>query len=440
MTKYHSYILSLLVAAAAFTSCSPEEVDYYDKNHNGIYFNYEDEKDLSRTINFADSVLTNPDEIEQTVNLNLLGYVSDVDRRFVIKTREVEGYPLATATVEDNVLPAGAHAMKAKFKVAKPEEMDQTYAVELYFDPDDSGSDLGEGAEGFGSYIVYVTESYTEPRQWSYPAGSYLGEFTSEKYKFMVQLTGKTNFYNYQNWQNSYASQAVDEIRAYNKEHPDEPSTIVLPFYYDENAPIEYSKPDYWNEDYDTYIGEYNTKTFVALANNLGATTANENEVFPKDKETLAAIKHKSDILTLMKAFNNYWQSPSEFKSDYDVVAMSPTVDYDVIQPGCWKEYDDYGDKCLTYEYVKKYYGDYSDEKYKFMIKTWAAYTTNTEDLVFVQLFPIYSGWKEDWSGMEAKWDEGLGGEAAMKECARVIKAEYDKNPSAYNFTFPTVE
>lgn len=176
------------------------------------------------------------------------------------------------------------------------------------------------------------------------------------------------------------------------------------------------------------------------MANNLGATTANENEVFPKDKETLAAIKHKSDILTLMKAFNNYWQSPSEFKSDYDVVAMSPTVDYDVIQPGCWKEYDDYGDKCLTYEYVKKYYGDYSDEKYKFMIKTWAAYTTNTEDLVFVQLFPIYSGWKEDWSGMEAKWDEGLGGEAAMKKCARVIKAEYDKNPIAYNFTFPTVE
>ena len=43
-------------------------------------------------------------------------------------------------------------------------------------------------------------------------------------------------------------------------------------------------------------------------------------------------------------------------------------------------------------------------------------------------------------SDMEAKWDEGLGGEAAMKECARVIKAEYDKNPSAYNFTFPTVE
>lgn len=39
-----------------------------------------------------------------------------------------------------------------------------------------------------------------------------------------------------------------------------------------------------------------------------------------------------------------------------------------------------------------------------------------------------------------SKWDEGLGGEAAMKKCARVIKAEYDKNPSAYNFTFPTVE
>lgn len=440
MTKYISFTFGLFAAVAALVSCSQEEVDYYDKNYNGIYFNYEDAEDLETTVNFADYVLDNPTEVEQTVNLNLLGYVAETDRRFVIKTREVEGYPLADVTIEDNVLPAGAHDLKCKYKVGKPAELDKTYAVELYFDPTDANSDLGEGAEGFDKFIVYVTETYKEPSSWSYPAGDYLGEFTSEKYKFMVQITGLTDFYTYAKWENSFASQAVDSIRAYNKAHPDSPTTIVLPFYYDEWNPIEYSKPDYWNEDYDTYIGEYTTETFVSLANNLGANTANENEVFPKDKSVLAEIKAKSDVLSMMKNFNSYWDAPSNFKYDYDVEPMSADVDYDVIQPSCWKEYDDYGSYNDAYPYIVKYWGDYSDAKYKFMIKTWAAHTTNTEDPVFIQLFPVYLGWKEDWSGMEAKWDEALGGEAGMKKRYSVIKAEYDKNPAAYDFTFPTVE
>jgi len=438
MTKYYSYILGLLSAVSAFTSCSQEEVDYYDKSYNGIYFNYNDEEELNTTVNFADYVAEELNEVEQTVDLNLLGYVSDADRRFVLKTREVDGYPLATVTVEDNILPAGEHELKCKYKVSKPAELDKTYAVELYFDPIDTYSDLGEGAEGFDKYIVYVTESYSEPSSWSYPAGNYLGEFTSEKYKFMVKLTGLTDFYTYSNWKNSYASQAVDQIRAYNKEHPDAPSTIELPFYYDEWDPIEYSKPDYWSEDYDLYLGEYTTETFVSLANSFGATTANESSVFPKDASVLASIKQKSDALNMMKNFNNYysWQMPpSEFKYYFATIQLSADIDYDVVQPTCWNEYNEWGDYVLTYSTVAKYYGEYSEDKYKFMIKTWAAYTTNTDEPILAQLFPVYISWGE--SGNIVVFDENLGGEAAMKECYSVIKAEYDKNPSAYSFTFP---
>lgn len=439
MTKYYSYILGLLSAVSAFTSCSQEEVDYYDKNYNGIYFNYESEEDLNSTVNFADYVLDDPSEIEQTLKLNLLGYISDTDRRFVLKTREAEGYPLANVTIIDNILPAGEYELDAKYKVGKPEKMDVVYAAEIYLDPTDANSDLGEGNEGFDKYIVYVKETYSEPNGWNYPAGSYLGVFSAEKYKLLVKISGKTDFYTYANWQNTYASEAVDQVRAYNKEHPDAPSAIDLPFYYDKWDPIEYSKPDYWNEDYTTYVGKYSTSSFVSLANSLGATTANESSVFPNDEDGLKEL-NKAAMLSMMQSFNDYSNAPSEFKQEYPTIKMFDDMDYDVIQPSCWKETDEWGDTNYAYSYVTKYYGEYSDEKYKFMIKTWAAYTDNTEDFVFVQLFPVYSGWKEDWSGMEAKWDEDLGGETAIKECLRVIKAEYDKNPNAYSFTFPDVE
>jgi len=434
MTKHISNIAALSVAALTLTACSQDEVDFYDKGSNGIYFNYDDEENLSNTVNFADYVLTDPSEVEQTLKLQLLGYVADNDRHFVLKTREVEGYPLANITVDTNTLPAGAHDLDVAYKVGKPEEMGVTYAVEIYLDPTDAASELGEGVEGFDKYTVYVKEEYSEPADWVYPAGEYLGDFTAEKYKFMVKVTGMTDFYTNSKWDwgGSYVTAAVDSIREYNKANPDNKLMLGIPF----SSDISYEKPAYWTETHDYYLGEYSSSVFAAIANAVGATTDNEEELLSGDENRMKELNN-SAISYMMEKFNQfyYWQmAPSSFKGSYSTLPMFGDVDYDVVQPECWQSYNE------TYDLVAKYYGEYSDEKYKFMLKTWLAYTDNTEDYAFVQLFPVYYGWDSSYSNQGTFFDDSLGGEYGIKECYQVIKAEYDKNSSAYSFTFPEVE
>lgn len=434
MTKHISYTAALLAVVFTLTACSQDEVDFYDKNSNGIYFNYDDEKDLSTTVNFADYVQTDPTEVEQTLKLQLLGYVADTDRHFVLKTREVDGYPLANISISANTLPAGAHELDVTYSVGKPEEMGVTYAVEIYLDPTDGDSELGEGVEGFDKYTVYVTEQYNEPTDWVYPAGEYLGSFTAEKYKFMVKITGMTDFYTNAkwDWSGTYVTNAVDSIRKYNKENPDNKLMLGIPF----SSDISYSKPDYWTEEHDYYLGSYSSRVFAAIANAVGATTDDEEELLSGSEDRMKDL-NKAAITYMMERFNSYyyWQmSPSQFKWSYSTLPMFSDIDYDVVQPECWQTYND------TYDYVAKYYGEYSDEKYKFMLKTWLAYTDNTDDYAFVQLFPVYYGWDSTWTNQTALYDEEMGGEDAIKECYRVIKAEYDKNPDAYNFSFPDVE
>lgn len=439
MTKYLLHIPCLLTVLLVLTACSQDEVDYYNNGYNGIYFNYDDEDELSNTVNFADYVLTEPTEIEQTLKLRLLGYIADTDRRFALKTREVEGYPLANITLGEGVLPAGAYELDLTYTVAKPEEMGVTYAAEIYLDPTDGTSDLGEGNEGFDKFTVYVSETYSEPSGW-YNVDYYVGEWSIEKYKLLAQISGKTDFYTYSNWSFDYAFEAVKQLRAYNQEHPDEPSTIDLPFRseynYETYMNYEYEKPWYWTETQDYYFGEYDSDSFITIANAVGVTTANEYALFAGD-ETAMKQTSKGVITGMMENFNSYywWNSaPAYFKYSYSTLPMFADVDYDVVQPACWTEgYE-------TYDLVAKYYGDYSDEKYKFMLKTWLAYTTNTDDFAFVQLFPVYYGynWEVDSNG--AFYDSEMGGEDAIKECYRVIKAEYDKDPGSHNFTFPVVE
>ena len=81
---------------------------------------------------------------------------------------------------------------------------------------------------------------------------------------------------------------------------------------------------------------------------------------------------------------------------------------------------------------ISQYYGEYSDEKYKFMIKTWLE-VQGSDNFVLVQMFPIYKDWT--WS---AYWDDRIGGEEQIKKCYKVFKAAYDAAPAGtYSFTFP---
>ena len=103
MKKNISHIASLLLLALAIASCEKREPDLFDEGAHGAYFDYEYASDFSRTLNFADHIVGAPDTVPVTLKVRLLGYLYDEARSLAVKTREVEGYPLAHVTIGDVV-------------------------------------------------------------------------------------------------------------------------------------------------------------------------------------------------------------------------------------------------------------------------------------------------------------------------------------------------
>ena len=76
MKRYYPYTIVWLFALVFLaTSCEKEEPDFYDKNENGVYFDYNTSEEFQQSINFADHVLGNPQELSLNVNIKLLGYM-----------------------------------------------------------------------------------------------------------------------------------------------------------------------------------------------------------------------------------------------------------------------------------------------------------------------------------------------------------------------------
>ena len=162
MKRYYPYTIVWLFALVFLaTSCEKEEPDFYDKNENGVYFDYNTSEEFQQSINFADHVLGNPQELSLNVNIKLLGYMIEGDRKAVLKTKPVEGYPEATITIPDVVFTSEEYEKTVEISVARPDERDTDYAVCVYFDAEDSNSQLGHGIAGKEEFTIYVKESYT---------------------------------------------------------------------------------------------------------------------------------------------------------------------------------------------------------------------------------------------------------------------------------------
>ena len=58
MKRYYPYTIVWLFALVFLaTSCEKEEPDFYDKNENGVYFDYNTSEEFQQSINFADNVV-----------------------------------------------------------------------------------------------------------------------------------------------------------------------------------------------------------------------------------------------------------------------------------------------------------------------------------------------------------------------------------------------
>ena len=431
MKNYLKYGLLGLSFAFLLSSCEKDEPFFYDANQNGVYFDYDNAEQFKQNINFAQHMLGNPTELPVTVNLKIIGYHSDVARKAVMKFKEVEGFPLANVTVPEIIFEAGEVEKEVEVMIARPAEMDKEYAACFYLDSEDPESQLGSAVLGKEEFTVYVKEAYKKPNAWDAMGPMYLGEWNIEKHIFFINLTKDNEYdadsklYDYQRVV-TYNKMAVDSLRAQAQAHPGEPITIAIPFVSDN----QYDKPSYWGEYHDKYLGEYNGGLFATLCSATGANTSNENELLAGDENVVKELNKKA-VLGMMANYDMYfsqWGMPGISFRDMSWIPMFTNIDYDVTEPACWKP-GMMGDESL----LLAYYGEYSDEKYKFMIKTWLE-EKGTQEFCLVQMFPLV--W--DWGTMNGVWDESMGGEAAIKECYKVFKAAYDKNPSD-SFTFPVL-
>lgn len=417
------YILLFLLTGSWLASCEKSEPPFYDANSNGAYFDYDKEK-LDTIINFADYILEDPKEITVKIKIKLLGYVEDFDRTLVLKAIAMENYPQAQVTCPEVVFKAGEYKKEIEIKVGRPETQDTRYGMTLSVD--EERSDIGIGAEGFENFNVYVEDSYQTPAGWEYNAGMFFGEFSAEKHIFIVKVTKDEQYaYNNNPWgvYPDYQLAVIDSIREHNQAHPNEPLNIAIPFI---SGGPEYPKPYYWTEKHDKYLGAYSSKSFISLCNSIGADTSNEKELFNGEEENLKGL-HKKAIVAMMESFNNYF-SWGMFLDNFrnEQIPMMKDMDYDVVTPIWWTA-------CSSM--VTPYYGDYSEAKYKFMIKT--LLNAKGDKFFLPEMFPIY----QDQSGNTGfAWDTLLGGEAGIKECYKLFYAEWEKNKDQYDFTFPKRE
>lgn len=417
------YILLFLLTGSWLASCEKSEPPFYDANSNGAYFDYDKEK-LDTIINFADYILEDPKEITVKIKIKLLGYVEDFDRTLVLKAIAMENYPQAQVTCPEVVFKAGEYKKEIEIKVGRPETQDTRYGMTLCVD--EERSDIGIGAEGFENFNVYVEDSYQTPAGWEYNAGMFFGEFSAEKHIFIVKVTKDEDYaYNNNPWgvYPDYQLAVIDSIREHNQAHPNEPLNIAIPFI---SGGPEYPKPYYWTEKHDKYLGTYSSSSFISLCNSIGADTSNEKELFNGEEENLKGL-HKKAIVAMMESFNNYFNWGMSFDNfRNEQIPMLKDMDYDVVTPIWWTA-------CSNM--VTPYYGDYSEAKYKFMIKT--LLNAKGDKFFLPEMFPIYQDWNSD-TGFA--WDTLLGGEAGIKECYKLFYAEWEKNKDQYDFTFPKRE
>lgn len=264
MNKY-IYIGFLFLLMA----CQKEGIVSFDQEKDCIQFNYNLEKDeMQYEYNFADQSITGEDQwgypmtiylgdsiLRDTISLHLalMGHASDVDREFKLKTvavTELDTLPLATVEFYPSYTFRANRLLDTIQVILIRPETRGKFAVGVTFDFEDGNAIFDSGAEELSVYQLIILDSYEKPSQWDMQK-SYLGEYSEEKYAFMVTVL-QAKFSPWADWaaNNKILRANLDK---FNSEHPNAPKDFTFPVY---------TKPTWWDNymGAGTYLGEYSTE------------------------------------------------------------------------------------------------------------------------------------------------------------------------------------
>ena len=441
--KRNIYYIAWLVLSFVPLACDDREPELFDKDSNGAYFDYNDPGDFEKSINFADYILGNPDTVSVTLNVKLLGYLMDEARTLAVETKDVEGYEPAEVKIEKVVFANREYEKQIEVKVKRPDDEDKVYAVCIYLD---GSGDLGTGIVGKNEVKLFVTESYIMPDIWG-AVEAYQGVWSKEKQKFLVNLTENNTYYlklvdSYgvpDNPENvALNAKAVNALLA-NKvdENPEFEFPIIKEIY----NPV-YTEPYFWAE-YEDILGFFRSNKFCRFVGMLGgATTNNVASLFASEDaktkmEEEAENFHKDDVRYMLDEYYSYAKLGypiSEYRNLCWVKLKN--LNYKVRIPYWWEDPDGLG----TGEIVKMYFGEYSDEKYRFMLMTMLE-EDGSDNFITESILPfIYDVERATYAWDNSPFGEKqLAGEERLKECYRIIKAKNDSGPPSRRFDIPTV-
>lgn len=446
MKRIIRYIFGLLCMAVTFTACESNEPELFDKDANGAYFDYEYAADFDRMLNFSDHIVGAPDTVSLTLKVKLLGYLMDEERTLSVKTKEIEGYLPADVTIGEVVFAGKEYEKEIEINVKRPMLEDSIYATCIYLD---GSGDIGTGIAGKNEINLYVTESYEQPSVWYSHVETYLGSWSKEKHIFLANHTGNSHFYS-NLYDNNSSMHLFDSILALNvsavnallASEQSAEAAVDIPILKETDFP-NYREPYFWSE-YEEHLGVFRANKFCRFISMLGGSGTKDVAALFASSEAAEEMKanaadfHKDDVLYMLNQYYSYAAAGrpiSEYKNLF-WVEMKNSVNYKVRIPYWWEDPNSLG----TAEIVKRYFGEYKDDKYQFMLKT-IMKEDGASEFVAASVLPfIYD--KESGS---FTWDntpfgtKQLSGEERLKECYRLIKAANDKRPDSRKFDIPDV-
>ena len=447
MKKNIQIAVSLLCFALVGTSCEKRDPEFFDEGANGAYFDYATTAEYDKTVNFCDYIVDHPDTVPLKLRVKLLGYLMEEGRTLVVKTKPIEGYELADVIIDEVVFANKEYEKDIEVKVVRPEMEDVTYGVSVYLD---GSGDIGLGINGKEEVKLFVTESYEKPVVWFSHMESLLGAWSREKHIYLANHVGDNHFYNrlYDESSglhlfDSIISLNVSVVNAMLAVESTEPIVVDMPILKESDYP-NYNKPYFW-DTYAEYLGIFRAGKFCRFTTMLGGSNTRDiiqlyaSEESKLKMEEEAVEFHKSDVHEMLNEYYRYASQGiaiAEYKSLY-WVQMRSELKYSVRIPYWWEDPQGLGTAAM----VKKYFGEYSADKYLFMLKTMMA-KEGAEDFVAASLLPfIY-----DMEQGTYVWDPSplgknqLVGEERLKECYRIIKAEYALWEGSVNYEIPDVD
>lgn len=258
--KNNIYLLYLtFLAMLGLGSCDENETPVYDAQRMAlnIWFGTDEEHPVdSITYNYSYAM----EEGSETFYARVSGLPTDYDRTFTLEAvdgdiDEAEG----SYRVETYTIPAGSTFVECKIFFDTSKLKDETSFSEtdghLYFRIAPN-NEFNEGAEEFSELVVVLKNYLAEPDNWNpenvtYPytsLQSIFGDYSKEKYQFMIDVLGMMEFainqnasvpydeetnevsYNYATYMRETLRQALNEYNATHEEPLTDASGALITF------------------------------------------------------------------------------------------------------------------------------------------------------------------------------------------------------------------